>query len=302
MKLASKSLNYACSLPIVAMLVGISACGGVAQDDDTASAALTGGTRVTTAFEDANPYVRSAVSLSVMSAGQCSGTKIGAQRYLTAGHCAVDFHRGNTITIANRRDPSFTTTVSKSFVHPSWRRVQNAGSSYDIGILDVSTTSSIPTWNNFDYNFVPDTQDNSAPYRLVAYGFANATCTALSGLKRWADFQSWSRSASPAGSFWDGVYTHNVMEYNAPNGCLGDSGGPLFEIATGSIVGVENATVSAANPPTLFTRIDKLKSFIEDPLTACRNGCDAECIDRITSTAAAAFYPECFQQCVDSNC
>jgi hypothetical protein len=236
---------------------------------------------------------------------QCSGTKIGDTRYLTAGHCTVAFPPGNAITISNARDTTLNTTVTKSFVHPSWRKVASAASSYDIGILDVSGTSSIPTWNSFGYSFVPDTQDSSVPYRYVGWGFSNAACNTGSGLPRYGDVQSWSRSASPAGRFWDGDYSHNVMEYKGPSGCFGDSGGPLFEIATGNIVGVENATAPTTptnGQATIFTRIDKLESFIEDPLAGCRSGCDAECLDKITSEDSAAFYPQCFDQCVASNC
>jgi len=306
MKLTATSARTIFSLPMAALLVGISACGGEAEDDGTGAAAIAGSTTVTNAFEDANTYVRSAVALTVSSPSGtylCSGTKIGATRYLTAAHCVTGARRGNTIKISNWRDGAITTTISKAFVHPSWRKVASATSSYDIGILDVKATSSVPIWNNFDYGFVPDTQDNSSPYRLVAFGLSNAGCTtAGAGLARWADFQSWSRSASPKGRDWDGIYSHNVIEYNDPNGCDGDSGGPLFDKATGNIVGVENGTAIVSSRPTLFTRIDKLQSFISDPLTACRNGCDAECLDRITSTDTAALYPQCFDGCVSTNC
>jgi len=306
MKLTATSLRTLLTLPIAALLVGAAACGGEAEDDGTAAAAISGGTPVTMAFENANTYVRSVVQISRTSGGItsfCSATKIDAKRYLTAGHCLAYFPRGASIKISNTWDSDHFPTVSKTFLHPSWRKVSSQVSSYDIGIIEVNGVSSIPIWNSFDYSFVPDTRDNSAPYRLVAFGFSDAACTTGNGVPQWADLQSWSRSASPNGRYWDGIYSHNVMEYNAPSGCFGDSGGPLFNKATGNIVGVANAIVPhPTNPPTIFTRIDQLQSFIQDPLSACRNGCDAECLDKITSTDSAAFYPQCFDQCVNSNC
>lgn len=308
------------SLLLTGTALSLLACSGEFSDMDpettvgetaeTKSDAITGGTLVTQDYFDDNNHAQSVVRFQPSGGGWCSGTKIGARRFLTAAHCVDDAAAGDGVDITNRLDGRFSgagaynVDIAEIYLHPTWGS-NNFDRAYDIAIFDVSAdTADIPTFDEeqFDHRFISDGMWG----RLVAYG-CDLTNPANGGRKQRGDFQAYSRSSSPSDRYYDGLYEHNITSYTPGlRGCPGDSGGPFIqERGSWRIIGVVNSRTDSMNL-TNFTRIEELQAFLDDPASVLAASCETECNRRCTSNLTGSTrldgVGDCIRGCIEREC
>ncbi len=209
-------------------------CGGVpadAESFDTENDALTNGTLVTS---------NTAPWSSVVLMPGCSGAKIGARRFLTAGHCNGMVNAvagGASISVSNALDGSSPTTlgVSRFYFHPSF--LANAiDVTFDASVVNVlADTPSIPT---LPLDTVALTDGTLATFTGYGCNEANPTNTPF---KRTLQLRTLSlaqwQAEDPTNANSVGVFVHDYLFNGGPTGaspptfkslCPGDSGGPLL--------------------------------------------------------------------------
>jgi hypothetical protein len=264
--------------------------------------ALTGGTLVTS---NTNPY-SSAVNL-----GGCTGTKIGARRFLTAAHChGVIFALagGGTLTVSNQLDSSspISLQVNRFYFHPTFVNVFDTV--YDVAVIDVLTDSpGIPSLA-IDTTALP----TGATATFVGYGGADSFAPNNSGKKQTMELSSLSLSQFKAvapgqTAFREDVFAHYNVFNGGPEGAFksnyaGDSGGPLLRRRNGTwrVVGTMSfrnvgSGTSPASVLSMDTRVANVASWITSTTPAIKaqpgsitNLLSGKCLSAAGSTAVGS--------------
>jgi hypothetical protein len=219
MLISQRLQQNACALTLLAII----ASGGCAPPEDgvdETARAVTGGTLVQ---NNVGPF-DSVVKLGV----GCSGTKIGARTFLSAGHCFNSTSAGQTIQITNRLDGAFvagtTFTISSIVRHPSYNAIVFEGGGtisprprvYEATIITINAdTPTIPVLP-IRAPFVGD----GTSALLVGYG-CDPVHPANAGQKQFGTVTSqFNNDPDIYAHFWTTRSDSTVMV------CNGDSGGP----------------------------------------------------------------------------
>jgi hypothetical protein len=305
-------------LGVVAAGGGLGCVGNAAQVGEEQSA-VTGGTRVR------NGQFDGTVQIGV----GCSGTKIGARRFLTAAHCLDDKRLAPLDLVRVTSDVDglsgigtiYTLTVVATRVHPSWelapvvlddrnQRSRDLQRVYDVALLDVQElTPDIPT-------VVVSTDyfgDRSPDFFLVGFGCDNVT-KSDGGKKQYAVFDMpdldfwWDTSAEPADEK-RGIFRHNILGWtnDEDDGCPGDSGGSylMFRNSRWELLGVMSSTGDSGSiSPFIFgARTSNIGRWLANPgkndfrdgsIGYLMNGKSGKCADllrgNLDNEAAVAQY------------
>jgi V8-like Glu-specific endopeptidase len=186
----------------------------------------------------------SAIRIDLGSGNHCSGSKVGARVFWTAGHC-MDGRSPNTqLPITNNLSgtfsgaQSYTVTLQTVEIHPSHinyveglflNRSWNFGQ-YDVARFTVTAdTPNIPPYTTTDSAWVNETQDVT----FTGYG-CDGNDDSHSGKKQYAFFTPVVDSAFAAhtgfsAQFSNDFFHHNIVSLGIPRGCPGDSGSPVWK-------------------------------------------------------------------------
>ncbi len=228
-----------------------------------------------------SPANNSAVYKPVVHFGiGCSGTKIGARRFLTAAHC-IDggtMNVGDTIDLTNDNGglsgggTIHSLTVTSVNWHPSWELSTDRKRAYDIGVFTVAeTTPAIPT------AVVGSTYVGDVDGQIMAVGFGcDAVTPSQGGTKQyamfWPSWRSYWFDTLPYSTDWEtGMITHNILAWtdDSDDTCPGDSGGPQFrwQNSRWEIVGVNAANWSSGvlDPFNIAPRTSNTRNWIFNP-------------------------------------
>jgi hypothetical protein len=230
-------------------------CGAPPEEEaaEVIAQPITNGTLVTS-----NSFPFSAV---VKLSNGCSGTKIGARRFLTAAHCLPNLVVGSPISITNSLSGTFgagdATTISRIDRHPAFERRSVGGGTggYDIAVFEIaSDTPGIPVLSNISANYLGDGTAGT----FVGYGCDNRPGSTNGGKKQRGAFR-----AAFNGNL--DVYTHAITSAGSAQVCPGDSGGPALtqnSSGTWTIRGVNNGFGSVES---YFHRTGNVRLWLNAP-------------------------------------
>ena len=245
------------------------ACGSVDPSDwndtDQSSQAIVGGRL---APNGADPMV-------VKLGPDCTATKIGPRRFLTAAHCG--FTPG-TISLTNRSDGTGSVFygIARVWVHPTYRNQTASQPGYDVALVDLTTdTPHIPIQFGVHPSFVGIGVTGS----LTAYGMDPFD----SSHDRRKQYEFFTTAAPPSNV----TAAAAIPFFYEPAGGFavhcGDDGGPFF-IKTGStwrLAGVarEPVGVDCATTPEIlgtraswFTRVANIRGWMSSPIENAPGG------------------------------
>lgn len=234
----------------------LAACGATPEGEaevEQTKQAITNGQLLTTGQE---PF---AVRLVFVGHHGCSGTKIGAKRFLTASHCVWPVPVGNKVKISNEGNGAFLNpdyTITKVFKYPTNNANMASGHYTDVGMFDIQEdTPHISTFTAFRPNYL----DQDVPDGwLNAFG-CDESNPGRDGHKQFGRFTSKFRFDPPS-------YTSYIFAQgqNGEIGCGGDSGGALFFVRNGAweIAGIHSAS---GNGGTYSARIGRVHRWIQNP-------------------------------------
>lgn len=257
-------------LYLSAAIYGIAGCGSALSSEEVADELgqpITGGTAFIEA-QNVGPINNTVVKLL-----GCTGTKIGARRFLTAAHCVTTLQPGQQIAVTNGISGNFelastaTLEVSQVHRHPTYFPNPNGHLSYDIALIDVVGLSpQLPTLAANSFN-VPYVQPGITGF-LNAYG-----CdlnSANDGKKQYATFPTTIRNNLALDTFW---FWSKADKPPNPNPevqvCPGDSGGALF-INTNNTWWIAGIVTGGGvdpqgNPGSSFARTGNVRQWLLNP-------------------------------------
>jgi V8-like Glu-specific endopeptidase len=215
---------------LLSITVFLGACGAGADDRDEVASdgqKITGGMLVTANVPPFDSAVR------ILGLQPCSGSKIGARRFLTAGHCVKGLTSGSSISLTNGLDGTFgpgsTFTIDRLYVHPSYELTGSEHTAYDVAVFDITAdTPWIPVLTIDPNYFAPGTTGLA-----IGYG-CDKTNPSHGGKKQWANMTAISLADYQTSAPLDpesqaGEYAHTVISKSTTvQLCPGDSGGPLL--------------------------------------------------------------------------
>lgn len=252
------------SLALVAC--ALSACGprtAVLQEESSDQQGIIGGERV----QSGDPVGVSTVGLYDKKAkALCTGTLIGEQIILTAGHC-VDPNSNDLVvyfgTNFKQPDPNLVRKVIKAVVHPSY----NTSRGEDIGDVALVRFEGLPPQGFKPAPLLKDFIGVLKNTRVVVAGYGldwSWIVKAGSGILRTVEL----RIQDPFFS-----KTEMMIDQSIRKGiCSGDSGGPAYLNINGTlfVVGVASRGDSIPIPLTpncfimsIFTRVDAYANWIQ---------------------------------------
>ncbi|HEX6273602.1 MAG TPA: RICIN domain-containing protein [Polyangiaceae bacterium] len=252
-------------------------CGDPSQQGDPEIGAdvapITGGTLVPYHFGASASAVRLRYTDRFGVEHFCSGIKVSSTAFWTAGHCADDYGVGDSISITNRLDGAFsgsgsyTRTISAVAAHPSLWNAYNmlpfGGSPayYDVARFTVSaSTPDIPSYSTTDAAWVGPDQT----VRMVGYG-CDVEDASHSGRKQFADFVLEDHDEAAAIGQGLAAYVHDMIDVgDSPQGCDGDSGGPVTQSVSGTqkLVGI---AVRGGRGYTALSRYSNVRNWLASP-------------------------------------
>lgn len=205
----------------------------------------------------------------------CSGTKIGAQRFLTAAHCLDGVVPNSNVMITNEDSGTGggVFTITNVHIYPTQPANLPSGHATDIGMIDVQQESpGIPVWTAIRAEYVPDDLPDGW---VTAFG-CDLDNPSNGGKKQFAHFTT-AFNDDPASS---AGYIYALGDPD-PAVCSGDSGGPLY-FQNGQVWELAGV-VSAGNNNTesWFTRIGRVRNWIANPVSNdFRNGAMGSLLNR----------------------
>ena len=236
-------------------------------------APITGGTLVPYQFGAATSAVRLRYTDSFGIEHFCSGMKISSTAFWTAGHCAANYGVGDSISITNRLDGAFsgsgsyTRTIASVAAHPSlwnaYNMLPHGGypANYDVARFTLSaTTPDIPSYSTTDAAWVGPDQT----VRLFGFGCDDED-PSHQGKKQFADFVLENQDEAAAIGQGLDNYAHDMIDTgDSPQGCDGDSGGPVTRSVDGTqkLVGI---AVRGGAGYTAFSRYSNVRNWLASP-------------------------------------
>lgn len=261
------------SLALIAGLVA-AACGADGQagpESESVTEPITGGTLTGAAYSSVVYYN-----------GHCTATKIGARRFLTAGHCLDGLiWAGNTnptISMTSALDGVSNIVnvgLVKAYHHPSRVNlmIQNPAwqSHYDAAVLEVDNDTPMFTTSGIN----PTTIYNGDQGTLVGYGCDDRNAT-HNGRKQTATITALSlldlMQAYPTQpvEYLADVNNHFVTFDNARGValCPGDSGGPTFRNGN-FVMGISSSRDGIPNTSRVMshiTRTESIRGWLTNPV------------------------------------
>ncbi|KID81639.1 Trypsin- protease [Metarhizium guizhouense ARSEF 977] len=201
--------------------------------------------------------------------GQCSGSLLDSTTVLTAAHCLEGQFT------SNRRMGGVIADIASAKEHPSYIKGHGI---HDIAILKLSTPIERNETIGIDYAVLPANGSDPAPN-------SNAI-TAGWGVQGNGDpdrnqaVDKLAKVVIPVRARQDCRWRFNPPEAhpdticagaNGKDACLGDSGGPLIDQATGQLIGLVSRG-KCTNPPTVYTRVGSYIPWIKDHLGGVGSG------------------------------
>jgi hypothetical protein len=267
--LADARPRWLALLPFLGLSLGCTAAVDAADADESTSAtseAYTSGLAVSAAENQTAPL--GAAVLLNFGGVSCSGVKIGAKRFLTAGHCISESRRNVNISngLTETPGPLFTIPAGHVWVHPTMQLAALTSNLipnnlYDVAMFDVNETSSgIPVVSPTGQPVL-----GTVTLTAVGYGGTGSSCSAAGTQKLRAGVTSGSDAVVDR-------FAHFILDVGDPSSCEGDSGGPLIRgVGTSSnptLVGLDSASSHPSNPAnssTIFARLSNVFEWINDP-------------------------------------
>ena len=241
---------------VLLALLSLAGCGQMADDSETSTDPVTGGTLVP---NNGDPY-GSVFSISTSAGGDCTATQIGFRRFITAAHCFDGVSAGASISLTNAINGGGATsfTISTLAIHPSY--VRHIGSYYDVAIFTISGDPTPVPSLTIRTSYVANNQLGI----LIGYGCDNSSTR---------DGQKQSGSYRAAANSDADDFTHYVTNVSSTvASCAGDSGGPYL-IRTGvntgpwQIAGIDLGHVGEvpATSTSLVSRTGNIQGWIAAP-------------------------------------
>lgn len=241
-----------------------------------------GGSSPTEAEHDATGSMHTRTNRGTISRSPyCSGTLIGSQWFLTAGHCVTS---GRSVTRASNIAVQFANSPSSSsasyflvdavYRHPSYSSstLQN-----DVALLHLTSAPSItpvpplPEVSGYELT----SADAGANVNFAGFGY---TESGSFGTKLQVDLPFGGLGCSVGGcpsGYTSSTYTNMIFSYEQDGTssstsddegpCSGDSGGPAFMERGGDVyvVGVTSWGDSRCRSYGVSTRVDNYEAWIE---------------------------------------
>jgi hypothetical protein len=224
---------------------------------------ITGGALVTD--QNLAPY-NSVVRINT----NCTATKIGARKFITAAHCVGGWVVGGDIVMTNSLDGSSGTaavTVTALDIHPTY---ELAGASYgdrgyDIAVFSIHRDTVIPAISALGFGHV-----TSGVGLTVGYG-CDASDSGHDDRKQTQFFfptslQDYLDDGPGDESFKRGEYTFNLINRSDTVAlCPGDSGGPNFRSTENgwAVAGVNSYYYGF--PWSFQSRVGHVRRWVEQP-------------------------------------
>lgn len=214
---------------------------------------ITGGTLVLQGDNTASQPFGPVVELD----GNCTATKIGTNRFITAAHCLSNTRTSGTLTNALDQSGTVGVTFKRILPHPSTILAPNltgegfSVGDFDVALFDINETTSFPVLEQPSGRALPP---GIGSLTLIGYGCDNANVS-HNGKEQKATITITSSSSET-------VNTHYATDASAALACSGDSGGPLvgFFSSKWELVGVVSSDAE-------FTRVGTVAEWIANPVT-----------------------------------
>ncbi len=272
---------HKCVLLAGTLLALAPACAGETLDGNEASEpvaevdqAITGGADVSINIPPYNSVAKIRWMIGPDMAMECTATKIGPRKFLTAAHCVEHMTVGQLLGLVNSLDGtiglpgSILFTISALHMHPSWRIGFNNSRSRDLGVLEVGQDSpDIPTLplrpdylapgsNGLDVGYGRDAhQPGDGPHHKQVAVLGSLSLAQL-------------QAASPASDELDlASFTTNTIAGSGPDLVLnnGDSGGPLVTKTAARVFEIAAVNSSADGTFSVMARVTGARRWIQSP-------------------------------------
>ncbi|KAF1736140.1 Chymotrypsin-like protease CTRL-1 [Beauveria bassiana] len=215
----------------------------------------------------------------------CGGMLLDSTTVLTAAHC-FSATTDEGYVVAGKMDLTkeggvvvkISTIQQPVLEQPNWRPAAKGDKINDIGIIKLATA--IETSNEIEYATLPKSADDLPPNsQVVAVGWGNAAI--LEKGEKVKPTEKRAEAAIPLQTIdkckettqWDLGDTSTLLCAGKPgkNVCKGDSGGPLIDVKSGTLVGLVSHNFDDNRgrkciSPSIFTKVGSYLDFINNNL------------------------------------
>lgn len=207
-----------------------------------------------TAATDEDPFA-DVVLVGGDDAYWCTGVLLDTRRVLTAGHCA----HGTRVGLGNRATSALPVTVTARRIHPR----------LDIAELTLAVPAEVDTHRRRTH---ADTEAPLGAIRIMGFGVRDRIRLTGFGTKRQLDIpvDGWGCTSARSGATGCKPADELVVRGGQGNDtCLGDSGGPVFELVDGAwrLLAITSRGLRPrkviCGEGGIYVRVDRISQWLE---------------------------------------
>lgn len=193
-----------------------------------------------------HPYV----GLVAGQLGLCSGSLVSSTVFVSAAHCFVDGEQVR-VRFGDQVSPATPFTTGTAHVHPGFAPGNSLPFTNDVAVVVLDKAVKMKRYGSLPSIGAADSLGKKAEVTVVGYGVSVFLGpNALSDFKRrTADIQLVVRNGA-------GSQTHLRLSPKAADACFGDSGGPVLQHGTHTILAVNSFTTNGRCQGSYAYRLD----------------------------------------------